>query len=402
MQNSKSYRFISTKTSKIDIREADPVFDGSILHIKERTSFKMILSSFISAYQAVLPFVEEFLGKLSKKQERLLEILELVQVESYFYYSHWLGRPKEDRKKIARALVVKAFYGLTTTRQLIDFLKESQEVRRICGWESKNDIPSESTFSRAADEFADLKLPTRAHEGLIKNYQSEQLVGHISRDSTDIKGREKPARKPKKTEILEQAKLKRGRPKKGTKPKKKEPTRIEKQLKWGLDEMLADLPIVCDIGTKKDSKAHTFHWFGYKLHVDCADGQIPISCILTSASVHDSQAAIPLATMTAKQVTNLYDLMDAAYDVKEIKSHSQSLGHVPIIDSNSRRGGKVEMDPAKANRYNERTTIERVFGRLKDEFGGRFVRVKGHSKVLAHLTFGILVLAADQLLKLAK
>ena len=29
-------------------------------------------------------------------------------------------------------------------------------------------------------------------------------------------------------------------------------------------------------------------WIGYKLHIDVADGQIPISCILTSASLHDS------------------------------------------------------------------------------------------------------------------
>jgi hypothetical protein len=30
------------------------------------------------------------------------------------------------------------------------------------------------------------------------------------------------------------------------------------------------------------------------------------------------QAAIPLATMSAGRVTNLYDLMDSAYDVAEI------------------------------------------------------------------------------------
>ncbi len=29
-------------------------------------------------------------------------------------------------------------------------------------------------------------------------------------------------------------------------------------------------------------------------------------------------------------------------------------------------------------RYNERSTIERVNGRLKDEFGARMVRVRGH------------------------
>jgi len=53
-------------------------------------------------------------------------------------------------------------------------------------------------------------------------------------------------------------------------------------------------------------------WRGYKLHLDVADGQIPISGILTAASLHDSQVAIPLATMTAQRVTSLYDVMDTA------------------------------------------------------------------------------------------
>ena len=73
-----------------------------------------------------------------------------------------------------------------------------------------------------------------------------------------------------------------------------------------------------------------------------ADGDIPISAVLTSASLHDSQAAIPLATMTASRVINLYDLMDSAYDAPEIKAKSLALGHVLIIDPHPRNvpGGK--------------------------------------------------------------
>ena len=51
--------------------------------------------------------------------------------------------------------------------------------------------------------------------------------------------------------------------------------------------------------------------------------------------------AIPLATITAGRVTNLYDLMDSAYDAPEIRENSRSLGHVPIIEANPRRGGKA-------------------------------------------------------------
>ena len=108
--------------------------------------------------------------------------------------------------------------------------------------------------------------------------------------------------------------------------------------------MLADLPRACDVGTKRNAKGHTTSWIGYKLHVDTADGGIPISCIMTSASTHDSQVAIPLGTLTAGRVENLYDLMDAAYDSIEIWAHSILLGHKPIIDVNPRRS--VEMQEA--------------------------------------------------------
>ena len=40
-------------------------------------------------------------------------------------------------------------------------------------------------------------------------------------------------------------------------------------------------------------------WF----HIDAIDSGMPVVCILTSASVHDSQVAIPLAEMTAQQIT---------------------------------------------------------------------------------------------------
>jgi hypothetical protein len=134
--------------------------------------------------------------------------------------------------------------------------------------------------------------------------------------------------------------------------------------------------------------------------MDVADGQVPISCILTSASVHDSQVAIPLARMTADRVTSLYDLMDRGYESEHIDAYSRGLGHVPIIDRQARAGAdQPRLAPHEQIRFRERTTVERAYSRLKDEFGGRFVRVRGHAKVMAHLMFGVIVLTVDQLLK---
>ena len=163
---------------------------------------------------------------------------------------------------------------------------------------------------------------------------------------------------------------------------------------------LADLPTVCDWGCKKNSKGKTESWRGYKLHIDTIDGDIPVSAILSSASMHDSQAAIPLAQMTAGRVPSLYDLADSAYDAVEIREMSASLGHVALIDHNPRRGEKREFAPAEAVRYRERSASERVNGHLHDEHGGRHVRVRGPVKVAAHLVFGLMVIAAEQILRL--
>jgi IS5 family transposase len=59
-----------------------------------------------------------------------------------------------------------------------------------------------------------------------------------------------------------------------------------------------------------------------------------------------------------------------------------------------------ELSKAQRERYKERTMVERANARLKDEFGGRNVRVRGAAKVMAHLMFGVLALTADQLMKL--
>ena len=360
---------------------------------------------------SLFPWLREELGELTEKQQQLITILELIRLEEFLRMGYgYPGRPPADRTAIARAFVAKQVYNMTTTRMLLDRLESDRQLRRICGWERKHDVPKEWTFSRAFADFAENGLPERVHEALIrKNYEGE-IVGHISRDSTAIDAREKPLKKPIAGRGGESGR-ETGAANTGEQ-RVKEPTRLERQVAgMSLSEMLDDLPKSCDVGTKKNSKGYKNSWIGYKLHIDAADGGIPISCILTSASSHDSQSAIPLAMLSNTRVTNLYDLMDSAYDAAPIHAQSRALGHVPLIDINPRRDkalkeelanerkrrNAVNFQTAEEQRYHERTTVERVNGRLKDEFGGRIVRVRGHAKVMCHLMFGILALTADQL-----
>ena len=365
--------------------------------------------AWLNIQNSLFPWLSEELGPLTEKQQELVTTLEVVRIEEFIYSSHGFpGRPPQDRSAIARAFVAKMVYNMPTTRALLDRLETDTALRRICGWERKNDVPDEWTFSRAFAEFSESRLPGRVHEALIKKSYAGEIVGHISRDSTAIEAREKPLKK----EPAQKVAAKLGRPKRGEE-RVKPLTRIEKQAGgMGLAEMLDDLPAACDVGTKKNSKGYKVSWVGYKLHLDVADGGIPISAVLTSASTHDSQVAIPLSKMSGERVTNLYDVMDSAYDVPQIRDMSRQLGHIPLIDVNPRRDKALKDElaaeqkrcrlvghtTAEAVRYNERSTVERVNARLKDEFGGRVARVRGNAKVLCHLMFGVLALTANQMM----
>ena len=369
------------------------------------------LSQFWNRIQGSLfPFLEEELSPLTEKQKQLISILEIVRVEQFLSGSFpGVGRPPKERAPIARAFVAKAVYNIPTTRMLIERLKSDLSLCRICGWEQRGQVPNESTFSRAFAEFAHSEFPQIVHDILVRKAFEERIVMHVSRDSTAIIGREKPVKKKKKKSCK-----KRGRPQKGeTRPK--EVKRLDKQLNMNQKERIDDLPKSCDVGAKTNSKGNKEYWVGFKLHIDTADGDIPLNALLTSASLHDSQAAIPLAAATASKVTSLYDLMDSAYDAPQIAKHSAELGHIAIIDKNARsREVKMECEKeAKARRvinwkspeevrYNQRSSAERVNSRLKDDFGGRMVRVRGHAKVACHLMFGILVLTADAMLNLVR
>ncbi len=348
--------------------------------------------------QALIPFLDECLpSPLTEQEKHLVVILELVQIEKHIPGSYWQGRPQAERKAIARAFVAKAVLRYPHTRILIHELLARPNLCSICGFGGQNNVPSEATFSRAFAEFAKNGLGTAVHDALVEQHLRTELIGHVSRDSTAIQGREKPTKKEKQAKTPR----KKGRPAKGEQPNPPEPKRLEVQRQQTVQQAIDQLPTVCNRGVKKNAKGYTETWNGYKLHIDVNDTGLPLSALLTSASVHDSQVAIPLMKLTSSKMSYCYDLMDAAYDAAQIWDESKALGHVPIIDRNPRGGDVIPMAPHEAKRYNERSSSERFNSRLKEQFGGRNVMVKGAQKVMQHLMFGVIAIFADQLLKIA-
>src|SRR5208283_5085104 len=308
---------------------------------------KRYVGAWIGLQPELFPSLDEQLDPLTAKLERLIVILDTLGLEAYVAPpSRGRGRPADDRPQIARAFVAKAVLNIPTSSALIERLQVDRSLRRICGWERRSDVPGESTFSRAFAEFAAQNLPERVHEQLVCDGLHGHILGHVARDATEIDAREKPKAKPQSVDPSPpsgdpppppEPPRRRGRPRKGETPPPKPLTRIEHQRSQTFEEMLAELPVCCDTGCKRNSRGFTTTWNGYKLHLDVTAGMVPVSAILTSASVHDSQVAIPLARKSGQRIVWLYDVMDSAYDAAPIVADCHAAGRVAIIDRNTRR-----------------------------------------------------------------
>jgi hypothetical protein len=164
-----------------------------IAHEMNVTSRALLMQRWTVVQDELLPELINAVGALTPKLEKVIHILEWVWIEE-FVAASWcgVGRPPHERAWLANAFVAKAVLGLTTTIGLIERLTIDRALRRICGFALCKKLPSEATFSRAFDEFAEGRLAERVHEALIKELLGDELIGHISRDGTAIAARERP------------------------------------------------------------------------------------------------------------------------------------------------------------------------------------------------------------------
>ncbi|WP_041672717.1 hypothetical protein [Sulfurovum sp. NBC37-1] len=128
------------------------------------------------------------------------------------------------------------------------------------------------------------------------------------------------------------------------------------------------------------------------------DGDMPLTAMYSSASVHDSSLVLPMINETSSKVNYLYDLQDAAYDSNVIKIFSVNNGHRPIIDINPKNSKalKAQITLAKSekeilksfNLYNNSNGYDKIYYR------GAII------KVASVLSFGVLSICIHQSLKL--
>jgi transposase len=385
--------------------------------LKISSNLSKMWNKVLNLEKTLFPALKEELRleELSHKEQKLISILDFAEIEKNITVVSITNTPK-DREEIARAFIAKSVYNFQTTRDLIDRLHCDRTLRMLCGWRYKNDIPSESKFSRVFREFSEMKIAQKTHEKFIKEYLSKKTFFYNATDATKIPLRQKPVKVDKKEKPKPK---KRGRPKKGEARDPIRPKILQQQKDMQtVEEKLSLVSTNCGVGIKQNSKGNREVWIGGKLHISAVDGDIPITAFYSGANVHDSSVALPLIQETSKRVNYLYDLQDAGYDADIIRELSMKFGHRPIIDINPKNSKelKAKIELIKHERkifeylnqhldldekhYNQRSMVERVNKYLKDDFGCDKIYYQGATKIASVLAFGILSICIHQSLKL--
>jgi hypothetical protein len=360
------------------------------------------ISQIIAGAQALLNVSYDLKGcfeeYLSDEYKTFLHMLRVIeeQVPTLIRPYAGTGRIPYQYTPFIRSFLAKGYFGIEKTSQLIQRLKGEPNLRLLCGF---TDVPGKATFSRALEFLSGQRILEQTLDGIVTMAHKDLVVYHVNRDSTAIQAREKVVKKAE--EQAGKPAKKRGRPAKDTPKAPKEPTVIEKQAKQDAKTSLEGIDKECAWGCKKNSEGNVSFWKGYKLHLDVSDTGFPLTAIVTGANVHDSQLAIPMEQLTEMKVPFCYSLMDSAYDSKVIDEYIRSRGRIPIIDPNKRKDNdRPPLDPAKQERYNIRTTVERANSHLKDSLIPRSIYVKGYKKVSFVLMAGVICLAALKYLQL--
>ena len=119
------------------------------------TSRDLMMQRWNVIQHELLPELRDEVGALTPKLEKVIYVLEWVRIEE-FTENCWcgMGSPPHERAWLANAFVAKAMLGLSTTAGLLERLTIDRALRRICGFRLCKKLPSEATFSRAFEEFA--------------------------------------------------------------------------------------------------------------------------------------------------------------------------------------------------------------------------------------------------------
>ena len=260
----------------------------------------MSLKETLTAYwlhiqEELLPWLDDTTcGPLSGHHRQLVSVLSTWSGSKAFL-AGWHGLP--GRPPCERAVPGEGLYREGRIQHSDHQPADRDAVRRqdvaplmwlaACAGE----VPSRSTFSRASRGRSSPRA--LCHRGCtrlldLQDTHSDRLVGqYLYVTGTAIEARDENRRNQTSRQRNQNPNLSVAVPaRESSARRRRRKVEIERQRGMTLAAMLADLPRACDVGAKRNAKGFKETWIGYKLHIDTADGEIPISCVLTAASVH--------------------------------------------------------------------------------------------------------------------
>jgi transposase len=291
-----------------------------------------------------------------------LRFAEPVLLEAYSFRKR---RPPYPPAAMLKALIFQRIRQIPSWRKLASTLRHEMIWLPVLGFEKAPCHDSFSEFTRRVGPERLRRVFLILASQLRPTYQS--LGQRIAVDSTIVKGY--------------------------SNPNKRKGSVADPDARWGVTGQKLNRPV---------------HVFGYKLQISCdVDYGLPLNYIVVPANSSDSRLypEIVLRTIWSGNHVDVV-IADAGYDSKKnilvtIKHHAK-----PIIKLNprgsmdKRRRGADYLLPVRRNSdewnryYEKRTSVERVFSRLKEELGLNHLKLRSLERVEVHFALCLITMLA--------
>jgi len=267
------------------------------------------------------------------------------------------GAPTElNYPAMIYALVARIVERIPTIKDLVKRLRNDFMFHLECGFLFSDCIPSEASFSRFTQKLSESKALETVQETVLLQAIQEGSVDDdvVSFDATHFESRDratpqekKPKTEPKKRGRKPKAEQKAYQQEKQERDGQKtiyEKT-IEDQLYVSLETLRTDVPLHPNWWIKKNSEGKNTFWFGFKAHLAVGSkSQYILQSLMSSASLNDGKAAIPLLKGLQKRLSSLtvqYGVFDAGYDYDAIYRQLHQMKVKAIIAYNKRNEGEL-------------------------------------------------------------
>lgn len=267
------------------------------------------------------------------------------------------GAPAElNYPAMIYALVARIVERIPTIKDLVRRLRHDFMFHLECGFLFSDRIPSEASFSRFTQKLSESNALETVQEALLLQAIQEDFIHDdvVSIDATHVESRDrftpqvkkskpqpkKRGRKPKKEQVAYQKEKQKQEEKKTIYEKA-----IEHQLDIDLETLRTAIPLQPTWGIKKNSEGKNTFWFGFKIHLAVGSkSQYILQSLVSSASLNDGKAAIPLLKGVQERLTSLniqYGTLDAGYDYEAIYTQLYRMEAKAIIAYNKRNEGEL-------------------------------------------------------------